>query len=280
MSKVAFNDWRAENEQRNYPFADDATLEGSSLSLAKALFIDGRLYPIGGDETLYLGQVSRSGSTITFTISTETAGALATGSYDVADIPASGEIAFHDSYGRPAGMLLSSETALQAFSGLNSGDYTFLPAEARFATAVVVPQPDTCFRGFILPDGELVTGDVWIVGEDGVVIRNDDGALRVDMIGDPFATRKLCEDEEPSDDTIEALAPYCPLKTVNGIEPDENGNFQLLIGSNQSMSNILRIMPVGSASSDVTKHLDGEGALRFATLKIEALGQRRLRGDL
>ena len=280
MSKIAFNDWRAENTQRNYPFADDATLIGDALTLSQALFIDGRLYPVGGDESLYLARISRVGSTIEFAIATETVGELATGSYTVTSIPASGELAFYDAYGRPAGMLLSTAEALQAFSGLNAGVYSFLPAQARFATAVVVAQPDTGFRGFILPSGELVTGDVWLVGEDGVVISNDDGALRIDIIGDPFAVRKLCEDEAPSDPGVAALTAYCPLKTINGIEPDANGDFQMLVGGNQALSNILRILPGAAGSIDVTKHLEWQGALKVATLRIEALGQRRLRGGL
>jgi hypothetical protein len=128
--------------------------------------------------------------------------------------------------------------------------------------------------------GELFAGDVWLVGEDGVVLRrDDDGSLRIDIIGDPFAARKLCADESASDAEIEVLSPYCPIKKLNGVEPDDQGNFQMLIGSNQSLSNILRITPGSQPSSDVTKHLDGAGALTFATLRIEALGQRRLSGD-
>lgn len=281
MSNVVFNDWRTDNAARNYPFADDATLIGDDLTLSQSLFIDGRLYPIGGGPQLYLKHVTRDGSDIEFAIATEAAGILATGGYDVTDIPASGEIAFHDVYGRPAGMLLSTADSLQAFSGLNSGTYEFIVAQTRFATAVVVAQPAVGVRGFILPSGELMTGDVWLVGEDGVVLRvDDDGALRVDVIGDPYATRKLCEDDAPSDDDIEALMPYCPVETINGIAPDDNGNFQLLVGSNQSLSNILRITPGGQPSSDVTRHLEGQGALTFATLRIETLGERRLRGNL
>ena len=281
MSKIAFNDWRAENEQRSYPFADDSTLTNGTVTLAKALFIDGRLYPIGGDAELYLGRITRAGNNIEFAITTEVGGDLAAASYDVTDIPANGELAFHDDYGRPAGMLLSSQEALQAFSGLNTGEYEFLLAQTRFAPAVIVAQPAVGVRGFVTDEGDFFAGDVWLVGEDGVVLRrDDDGSLRIDIIGDPFAARKLCEDEEAGDSEIEALRPYCPIKTLNGVAPDDQGNFQMLIGSNQSLSNILRITPGSQPSSDVTKHLEGAGALTFATLKIEALGQRRLRGDI
>jgi hypothetical protein len=280
MSTLVFGDWRDDNQQRKFPFADDALLTNGALTIPKSLFIDGRLYPIGGNEDLFLSRVSRDGSTITFAITATGAGELATASYDVTDIPESGELAFYDVYGRPAGMLLSTETALQAFSGLNSGNYDFISSQGRFATTVVVPQPEVGVRGFILPSGETVFGDVWIVGEDGVVVRKDtDGSLRVDLIGDPFATRKLCEDEEISDEDVELLQPYCALETINGIAPDAAGNFKLMPGSNDSLSNILRIVPTAQQSSDVAKHLGGESALKFVSLLIEVLGQRRFRGD-
>lgn len=279
MSKIVFGDWRDDNEQRKYPFADDATLVGDTLTIPAALFLDGRLYPIGGNEDLFLSQISRSGSIITFTISAAGPGELATAQYDVTDIPESGELAFYDVYGRPAGMLLATETTLEAFSGLNTGEYDFIITQTRFATAVVVPQSEAGVRGFILPSGETVFGDVWIVGEDGVVVRkDDDGSLRVDLIGDPFAARKECEDEEISDEDVEVLQPYCPLETINGIPADDLGNYKLLVGSNESLSTLLRIVPVVDQADDVAKHLGGASSLKFASLKIETLGERRTEG--
>jgi len=279
MSNIVFGDWRDDNDQRKYPFADDSTLVGDDLTIPAGLFIDGRLYPIGGNEDLFLSQVSRLGNVITFTISADGPGELATVMFDVTDIPASGELALHDVYGRPAGMLLASETALELFSGLNSGEYDFIISQTRFATAVVVPQPEAGVRGFVLPSGETVFGDVWVVGEDGVVVRkDDDGSLRVDLIGDPFAARKECEDEDISDEDVEVLLPYCPIETINGIPADENGNYKLMVGSNESLSTLLRIVPIVDQSDDVAKHLGGASALKFASLLIETLGERRTKG--
>jgi hypothetical protein len=124
----------------------------------------------------------------------------------------------------------------------------------------------------------LVTGNVWIVGEDGVILRRgDDGTLRIDVIGDPYAARKLCADEE-ANEQVATLQPYCPIKTLNGIAPDDRGNFQMLVGSNESLSPILRILPGEESGSDVTQHLEGESGLSFSTIIIEMLGERRFRG--
>jgi len=192
MSTIVFGDWRDDNQQRKFPFADDALLTNGTLEIPNSLFIDGRLYPIGGTEDLYLSSIEREGSIISFAITAAGAGELAVGGYDVTNIPENGEIAFYDAYGRPAGMLLSTETALEAFSGLSTGTYEFISEQARFATVVVVPQPEVGVRGFILPSGETIFGDVWFVGENGVVVRKDtDGSLRVDLIGDPFAEQAV-----------------------------------------------------------------------------------------
>jgi len=135
-------------------------------------------------------------------------------------------------------------------------------------------------RGFILATGEMFAGDVWIVGEDGVVVsRDDDESLRIDIVGDPFAARKLCTDEEISDEGLEVLEPYCPIETINGIEADDQGNYKLLVGSNESLSNLLRIRPLVQQSDDVAKHLGGDSALKFESLLIETLGERRLGGE-
>lgn len=280
MTNIVFGDWRDDNIERRYPFSDDATLVGSSLSLSNSLFIDGRLYPIGGDETLYLNRITRSGSAITFGIQCETTDELATGEVDITNIPETGEVPFYDAYGRPAGMLLSTEVALQAFSGLNAGTYEFFPEQTAFAATVIVPQPNVGVRGIVLESGELFAGDVWIVGEDGVVLSRDiDGSLRVDLVGDPFAARSVCEDEEPGNTDIELLQAYCPIKTINGLPPDSRGNFKLLVGSNQSLSNLLRITPDPSTNNQVAQHFGDGASLGFVTLRIDALGQRRFSGS-
>lgn len=274
---VQFHDWRDTNARRKYPFADHVNASNGVVDIPDDLFVDGRLYPIGANEQLYLSRITKTSNSLTFAIRATGTDELATAVFTLDDIPSNGELAFTDTYGRPAGVLLSTETDLQSFSGLDTGEYTFLLTQTEFAAAVIVPQPAAGVRGFVLPDGTFVTGNVWLVGEDGVLIRRDtDGALRIDVIGDPFASRKLCADEEANED-VRALRPYCAIKTINGIEPDDKGNFQLIVGSNQSLSPILRIIPGDQSGTDVTEHLGGDTALNFATLMIEMLGERRFR---
>jgi hypothetical protein len=277
---IVFKDWRNANKQRRYPFADHVAAANDAVAIPDNVFVDGRLYPIGGNAELFLSRITKDANSLIFAIRATGTAELATASFDLDEIPTTGEVAFFDTYGRPAGLLLSSESDLQGFSGIDAGVYEFLLTQTQFAASVVTPQPETCVRGIILEDGSIFTGDIWIVGENGVVLREENGAIRVDVIGDPFAARKLCEDEVTDDSEISALAPYCPIKRINNIAPDASGNYQLLVGANESLTNILRITPGDQADSTVTEHLEGAEALGGATLKIEALGQRRLRGDL
>jgi len=278
MPVITFNDWREENKRRKYPFSDNVPALSTELTIPDDLFFDGRLYPIGGTQDMYLSRITKTASSLEFAIRSSGTEELAVASFALTDIPDNDELAFFDTYGRAAGLLLAEEANLRAFSGLDIGEYTFFLSQTQFAAAVVVPQPAVGVRGILLDSGDMLAGEVWLVGEDGVVLRRDGDTVRIDIIGDPFAARKLCEDSLTSDEDVTTLVPYCPIKTLNGIEPDDDGNFKLIAGTNASLSTILRITPGSQDSGAVTEHLGGEGTLQFATLTIELIGQRRFRG--
>jgi hypothetical protein len=278
MPVITFNDWREENKRRKYPFSDNVPAASDELAIPDDLFFDGRLYPIDGTQDMYLSRITKTASSLEFAIRSSGTEELAVATFALNDIPDNDELAFFDTYGRAAGLLLAEEASLRAFSGMDIGEYTFFLSQTQFAAAVAVPQPAVGVRGILLESGDMLTGEVWLVGEDGIVLRRDDDAIRIDIIGDPFASRKLCEDSLTNEEDVTTLVPYCPIKTLNGIEPDDNGNFKLIPGTNASLSTILRITPGSQDSGAVTKHLNGEGTLQFATLMIELIGQRRFRG--
>jgi hypothetical protein len=235
-------------------------MDNGAITLSPTTFIDGRLYPIGGNELLYMNRITRDGSEVTIGIRAEGTAELATASYDLAAPPSDGELIFADSYGRPTGMLLSSALELGALGALDQGTQEFTLAQTAFTAAVVVPQPDSGVRGVITEDGDVLAGDVWLVGERGVVLRMEDEAVRVDVVGDPYASRTLAAEEDPQEGETAAQAAFCPVKTINGYPADDYGNFELRVGANQSETNIMRIRG------------------QRDTLRLELLGQRRFRG--
>ena len=257
MNNNLFQDWRDEQRKVRYPFADTASLTNGVVTFLDSLFVDGRLYPIGGGPRLYISEVKREVDVVTLTLRSEASEDLATTSFQIASPPSNGVLAFTDQYDRPAGVLVSTALELAIFGAIDQGTYTFTIGQTELAAAVIVPMPDAGVRGIITADGDIVAGDVWLVGENGVVLREEDGALRIDIVGDAFAKRAICTDEQEEDISEDdgALVAYCPLLTINDYTPDDYGNFELRVGGNQVQQPIMRIEPGEDANSLVIRLL-------------------------
>jgi len=237
QTEIIFPEWRNQNEHINYPFSDVATMiSDTGVKLPKGLFDDARFYPIGAVVGVYLRRVSVQGNTVTITIA-DPEQELATGSFDYT-APLN-DVAFYDSLGRPAGVLVSTTEKLQLLPASLPALVEFTQAQTELAPSCVVPLPQLGVRGFLLDDGSYFTGDVYLVGVDGIVLSvPEPNVIRVDILGDPYAKLKDCEEEGI------AVVPLCGLKTINGISPDpDTGDFKLSPGANPpyAVDNVIRI---------------------------------------
>jgi len=232
---ILYPEWRNRNTNVKYPFTDISALtNGEGKFIDQDLFDDARLYPIGGSAGIFLSQIEVSGTTVTFTISDPISGVLATGVYDASD--PKDDIALYDVFGRPAGILVSSITRLNLLIGsFGPGVFSFESNQAEFVASVAIPMSQAGLFGFELDDGNVVSGDVYLVGVDGVVLSLESGNIRIDALGDPYALAKACDDEGSP------LATFCGLKTINGIEPDENGDFKIAPGANVTEDTLIRV---------------------------------------
>jgi len=238
--RIVATEWRNNNERVRYPFVDTTSLtsEDGAATIDQDLFDDARLYPVGAAVGVYLRKINVDGKNVTFTVGDPVNGDLADGTYDATSAPA--EVPLYDAYNRPAGVLVSDAARLGALADqLPQGETVFEAAATEFVASVVIPMPHPGVRGFLLDDGNIVSGDVWLVGEDGVVLSYEDGAIRVDVIGDPYALIKDCEEQG------QPLPTFNGLKTLNDIEPDDAGDFKLLVGGNLSEKPVLRIATQG-----------------------------------
>jgi hypothetical protein len=238
--EIVYAEWRNQAEQVNYPFAGDATLVNSDgVTFDRDLFDDARLYPIGGDSSLYLRRVEVAEEYVRFHLAVSLNDTeIAYGHLDLLAIPSDGLVPVYDLFGRPSGVFVSSQARLESVPGMFPGGDTIFPAEAtNFAPTVVVPMPDIGVRGFLTDAGDAIFGPVYLVGEQGIVLSAEDGVIRVDAIGNPFAKQEDCQNQDP-------LPAYCPIKTINRILPDENGDFKLTIGGNSAVDNLFRIFQV------------------------------------
>ncbi len=236
MSEILFPEFRDEQEKTKYPFADSATLTSvDGFSLEVDTFLDASLYPVGGAARTYLSSVTVSTRSVVLTIGEPRNRNLATVEFDPLDPP--DILSFSDAYDRPAGVLVSESVRLAIFQSWPEGEHRFNAEATEFVASCVVPMPQDGLRGIATEDGNLLTGDVWLYGENGVVLRGDgDGNIRVDVVGDPLYRRKLC-------DPLSLFTTPRFIRTINGMPPNESGDFKITVGSHAASDTILRIYP-------------------------------------
>jgi hypothetical protein len=250
MPRIIHPQWREEQEPSKYPFADSASLMTTGgIDIGQDTLLDAHLYPIGGAERMYLSSIVASGDEITFNIGTIAVPALCSVTFNGLNPP--DVLRLEDAYERPAGVIVSESIRLSRFQGLGQGTHSFELSASAFAASVCVPTPEVGVRGLVTEDGDILTGDVWIVGENGVVVSEDtvevptgQRAIRVDIVGDPLFRRALCDGTitSPAGD-IPLFQTVSYLQTINGVSPDEFGDLKITTGSHLTADNILRIRP-------------------------------------
>jgi hypothetical protein len=235
--RIIFPEFRDEQEFSRYPFADSATLlSNTGQRIPPETFIDATVYPIGSRERVSISTITIRSRLVTIALSDPSGAVLCSGSFDPLDPP--NLIALADRYGRAAGLLLSEPLRLAIFATWGVGSHTFGTGAAEFAASVSIPTPEIGVRGLLTEAGDLLTGDIWFVGDNGVVIREDgDRIIRIDIVGDPLFVRRVCAPEDLF------TAPRF-IKTINNCPPDEYGNFVLTVGDHFAADTIIRIYPV------------------------------------
>jgi len=232
VTEDLYTEWYNQNEHSKYPFADGAALANSDNDvIPKGLLLDAHIYPSGGGVRQFLSRITTSPTEVVMAIS-DASGELASGSYSPSSPPDS--IALTDVYGRPAGILVGGQAQLAVLAAWAPGDHLFTVDQAELTATAVVPVPDVGVRGVVLESGEIFTGDVWLVGEDGVVVTKRDQHIRVDVVGDPYAKKKYCGENN-------AYSPQWFLQSINGIHADPYGDFKFLPGSEAASDTILRV---------------------------------------
>lgn len=238
-------DFRASNEETTYPFAPWASLvNDAGRTIREEAFVDATLHPIGRSGQLFLSSVEVDGSTVRIEIS-EGSLVVCSGSFDGLAPPELIELT--DSYGRPAGALVCRPDYLREISAWGQGTHAFTAAQTAFAATCMFPQPDVGVRGVLLPDGTILTGKVWLIGESGVRLSIDDSVdqprVRVDFVGDPLFRAALCDDP---DDPEKRPRPIRSIRVVSEgrqfeCTPDEFGSMWLAVGTHLAQKPALRV---------------------------------------
>ncbi len=234
MPEHRFQEFYDEYAATRYPFLDTCTLVADTGQLLDTdLFLDAALYPVGNVLALHIATIVVQSRLVVISIADSKKVVLATTSFD--PFGSVSDLVVTDSYGRPAGILVSDAARLSRFSSWVEGTHTFAVTAAVFSPSCVTPVPAAGVRGVGTAHGDVLTDAVVLVGGPGVVLRAvGDTGIRIDIIGDPLYRRRLCE---------AASAFQTPLfvQTINNCPPDQHGNISITVGSHLVDKTILRL---------------------------------------
>lgn len=254
MARVKHPEWQDSHQGNRYPFADTATLQNNEgVFIPETLFMDAAFYPIGGQENLYLSKVVITHEKATIYLGDSAVPSLASSEFTLLNPPS--DLLFVDAYGRPAGIAVSEPTRLASLQSWTVGTHEFAANQTSFAATCYIPTPQLGIRGILLDDGSIMTGDVYIVGADGVVLTVEDvqtytpgcigeatiqKVIRINIVGDPLFKRKKCGNlfqETQFLETLTVEAGTCRVRCG----PNSRGDFQLTGGSQDTPNPVLRI---------------------------------------
>lgn len=225
-----------------YPFRDSGTFVGKDGEfVAPTVFKDAVLYPISNNSDWYISKIyfKFTGSTITISSSTgEDLTCVVTSYTSGTSFPVT------DSLGREVGLLVVEPLQLMAIAAPNT-EVTFNSDSLPFVPSVIFPQGTGAVSSLGDSAGKAGSGDLWLIGENGIVLEVSDNYVTFNASGDPLYVRKFCQDDG---------IPYPvrrPLKSIkvvfNGssfnVTPDDYGNVQFRVPGNDG---IFRITPVGN----------------------------------
>lgn len=199
--------WRDSHRETAFPFSLTAALTtDTDKTLPTGAFLDGVLQLPGGVVPFHLLSIDVGYETATLQFGDATRDNLVHGVVDLQDPQEITELV--DDSQRSFGALIGDPTVLRQINGWGLGLHTFRRGRAELAAAVCVALPSVGVSGLSTADGQVHAGDVWIVGERGVVVRTamqsapapcavrlEQSVVRVDVVGDPLFRRRGCNDE-------------------------------------------------------------------------------------
>lgn len=242
-TRIIFPQFRDEQGDSRYPFVDTASLKSvdAVFEIGREAFIDAVIHTINGENGAYISSVTVTAQTVTIWIGDSAASKICSATFPTVGGQTITELTLIDTYGRPAGLLIVDGVEISKFAGWPLGDHRFAVNAAQFVASVVIPAKEPGVRAVLPATKELMTDDIWLIGDRGVIIRAEgDHVIRVDITGEPLFDRFLCE-------PIDKFTPPTFVKTINGCSPDIYGNFLITASNLQVNDPALRVYPQNNA---------------------------------
>lgn len=230
-------EWRDQVKPTKYPFTDTSGMTTvENLLFDYTSVYDASFYIINWTSRLFITAVeiaadpNKTARIYVGDVSNQKAAYADIDPFNISEV-----VTFVDALGRQAGIMVVDPVAFAFIQTWPLGSHQ-LRLNAELVTSVITPMPSSYVTAVKTSAGEHLSGDVWLIGEDGVVIRTENGNIRVDIVGDPLFKR--LEYDNPD----EFVTPRF-VKTINGNPPDENGDFKIVVGDYLAGDTILRVYP-------------------------------------
>lgn len=244
--KIRHQELQAELSDTNYPFEPYCTLSNGQFEIPRDVFEDFRLYPSHLEGPFYLSVIEVFESDVRVWFGNQDVSQALYASWDLP--VAESSINVYDQYNRICGLIVSSVDGLTLLGSYPAGRYDFDFASSTVCSRCVLPTAASTVSGFVLPDGSVASGQVWLLGEDGVILSTASSGgqttVRVDIVGDPLFLQKLCENV----DLFNPTNPIRSIKVVNGEQefvcyPDSLGNLSITQNNHDAPDTALRVYP-------------------------------------
>ena len=223
--KISGQTWQDSLRGLSYPFAvpgpiraEDGTVLDPGVVTDLALFVSASTEAV----LLYTVTVAQ-GVSATFSFADVTGTVLGTATVTPADTEQVGIVAD----GVNTGFLAFDVAAMRGVLNWTTGTYVFRVA---VVPHVLVFSDPAWRRGIVVPSGEVLTGEVWLVGADGIQLAATVDGFTVHAYGDPYAGR---------------TGPRRTYEAINGVLPDADGNINV-VPAGSSAQFRLNFVPLGN----------------------------------
>jgi hypothetical protein len=187
------NPWAQETLRGPYPFVDTASLRDTSgiLTLSPAWITDAKLWPaVASVSKIYVSSVERTALSLVITVASldETLATATISNFSKR------RVAFRDSLGGQVGFMSFAPGGLKHIHDVPSRKYVFSVDATEFTASALSLRAAYGVSGISLSDGSTLSGDIPLVGGEGVHLSiAANNTVRVDIFGDPYFSRERAE---------------------------------------------------------------------------------------
>ncbi len=192
-----------------YPFLGTGPITSGSLILPDDCLLDVNLMVDENTTEVFLSDVVVSAGTALFHFTFGSGAIVGTLNLDNAD--GNGVAPIFNNNTMVVGYARIDVGVAQIVKGWPSGQHLFI--DVQLIPHLLIVSNRAWRRGFELPDGTVLEGDVYLVGDRGVWLERTADGFKVHVTGDPFDGRTV---------------PARGLSSINDLVPDANGNINLI----------------------------------------------------